>query len=108
MGQSGKGLSDLIQEEYGVKVTFWVMVTLFGRTSATPWRSSRHRGVEIFGVPRMFPLLSAAVWIRWSGQRHRRAIFGRLAGYVAYQSRHTGRTSLAEGARSNGRTAAAL
>jgi hypothetical protein len=37
---TGKGLSDLIREKFGVKATFYVMVALWWRTSATPSPSS--------------------------------------------------------------------
>ena len=64
---TGKGLSDLIREEYGVKATFWVMLTLIltnlGNTMAE--FSGIAAAGEIFGVPRYVSvLLSAAlVWV---------------------------------------------
>ena len=64
---TGKGLSDLIREEYGVKAAFWVMVTLvltnLGNTMAE--FSGIAAAGEIFGVPRYVSVLlsAAVVWI---------------------------------------------
>ncbi len=64
---TGKGLSDLVREEYGVKATFWVMLALvltnLGNTIAE--FSGIAAAAEIFGVSRYFavPLAAAAVWV---------------------------------------------
>lgn len=64
---TGKGLSDLIRENYGVKATFFMMVILlvanFGTTMAefAGWAAS----MEIFGLSKyiMVPLGAFAVWL---------------------------------------------
>jgi Mn2+/Fe2+ NRAMP family transporter len=64
---TGKGLSDLIREQYGVKTTFWVMVALvvtnFGNTMAE--FSGIAASAEIFGVSRYvaIPVAAALVWV---------------------------------------------
>ncbi|HEX8907945.1 MAG TPA: Nramp family divalent metal transporter [Anaeromyxobacteraceae bacterium] len=64
---TGKGLADLIRENYGVKVTFWIMVALLvadvGNTIAE--FSGVAASVSIFGVPAWVsvPLTAAAVWL---------------------------------------------
>ncbi|HVP66819.1 MAG TPA: Nramp family divalent metal transporter [Anaeromyxobacteraceae bacterium] len=64
---TGKGLADLIRENFGVKVTFWVMVALLvadiGNTIAE--FSGAAASLSIFGVPAWVsvPLTAAAVWI---------------------------------------------
>jgi NRAMP (natural resistance-associated macrophage protein)-like metal ion transporter len=63
---TGKGLSDLIREEFGVKVTFYVMVALvltnIGNTVAE--FAGVAASMEIFGVPRFVsvPIAAALVW----------------------------------------------
>jgi len=64
---TGKGLSDLIRENFGVKVTFYMMVGLFianlGTTTANlaGWAAS----MEILGFSKyvMVPLGSTAIWL---------------------------------------------
>lgn len=64
---TGKGLSDLIRENYGVRVTFFMMIVLlianFGTTVAefAGWAAS----VEIFGISKyiMVPIGAFFVWI---------------------------------------------
>ncbi|MBI5049703.1 MAG: Nramp family divalent metal transporter [Nitrospirae bacterium] len=64
---TGKGLSDLIRENYGVKVTFFMMIVLllanFGTTVAefAGWAAS----MEIFGISKyiIVPLGAFLVWI---------------------------------------------
>lgn len=64
---TGKGLSDLIRENYGVRATFFMMVVLlianFGTTMANfaGWAAS----MEIFGLSKyiMVPLGAFAIWI---------------------------------------------
>lgn len=64
---TGKGLADLIRENYGVRITFWVMlallVTNFGNTMAN--FAGLAAGGEIFGVPRYFavPLAALFIWL---------------------------------------------
>jgi len=63
---TGKGLADLIRENFGVKVTFWVMVALLvadvGNTIAE--FSGAAASLSIFGVPAWVtvPLTALAVW----------------------------------------------
>ena len=63
---TGKGLSDLIREEFGVKVTFYVMVGLIltnlGNTLAE--FAGVAASMEIFGVPRYLsvPVAGVLVW----------------------------------------------
>lgn len=64
---TGKGLSDLIRENYGVKVTFYMMIVLlianFGTTIAefAGWAAS----MEIFGLSKyiMIPSGAFAIWL---------------------------------------------
>ncbi len=63
---TGKGLSDLIRERYGVKTTFYTMLALlitnFGNITAE--FAGLAASLEIFGISRYIsvPLGSAAVW----------------------------------------------
>ncbi|GER93342.1 divalent metal cation transporter [hot springs metagenome] len=64
---TGKGLADLIRENYGVKITFWLMVALFitdlGNTAAefAGWAAS----AEILGINKYIavPLGAIFVWV---------------------------------------------
>jgi NRAMP (natural resistance-associated macrophage protein)-like metal ion transporter len=64
---TGKGLADLIRENFGVKVTFWVMVALLiadlGNTIAE--FSGVAASLEIFNLPRWVsvPGAAVAVWL---------------------------------------------
>jgi Mn2+/Fe2+ NRAMP family transporter len=64
---TGKGLSDLIRENFGVKITFYVLVTLifanFGNTIAE--FAGIAASMEIFGVSKYIsvPLGAVLVWI---------------------------------------------
>ena len=64
---SGKGLSDLIRESYGAKVTFYLLIGLLLANMATI--ISEFSGVagslEIFGVPRYVsvPIAAVIVWV---------------------------------------------
>lgn len=64
---TGKGLADLIRENFGVRVTFWVMVALLvadvGNTVAE--FSGAAASLSIFGVPAWVtvPLTALAVWV---------------------------------------------
>ncbi|HEX7504856.1 MAG TPA: Nramp family divalent metal transporter, partial [Syntrophales bacterium] len=63
---TGKGLSDLIRERYGVKTTFYIMLALlitnFGNITAE--FAGLAASLEIFGISRYIsvPLGAAAVW----------------------------------------------
>ncbi len=64
---TGKGLAELIRENYGVKITFWLMVSLFicdlGNTAAefAGWAASN----ELFGVSKYIsvPIAALVVWL---------------------------------------------
>ena len=64
---TGKGLSDLIRENYGLKITFFMMIVLlianFGTTTAefAGWAAS----MEIFGLSKyiMVPFAALFIWI---------------------------------------------
>jgi Mn2+/Fe2+ NRAMP family transporter len=64
---TGKGLSDLIRERFGVKVTFWVLLALvlanLGNTVAE--FAGVAQSLEIFGVSRFVsvPLAAIVVWV---------------------------------------------
>ena len=64
---TGKGLSDLSREEFGFRVTFWLMlalvVTNFGNVVAN--FAGVASSLEIFGISRyiVVPLAAAAVWV---------------------------------------------
>ncbi len=63
---TGKGLADLIRENFGVRITFWVMVALLvadiGNTIAE--FSGAAASLSIFGVPAWVsvPITAVAVW----------------------------------------------
>ena len=64
---TGKGLAELIRENYGVKITFWLMVFLFitdlGNTAAefAGWAASN----ELFGLSKYIsvPIAALVVWL---------------------------------------------
>src|SRR5215510_13769426 len=64
---TGKGLSDLIREEFGFRVTFFLMLALvitnFGNITAE--FAGVASSLELFGVSRyvVVPLAAAAVWV---------------------------------------------
>ena len=64
---TGKGLSDLIRESFGLKVTFYVMIALFltnlGNTVSE--FAGIAAGMELFGVSRFIsvPLAALVVWL---------------------------------------------
>jgi len=64
---TGKGLSDLIRENFGVKITFYVLVTLIFANFATTIAefAGIAASMEIFGVSKYIsvPLGAALVWI---------------------------------------------
>lgn len=64
---TGKGLADLIREQYGVKVTFYIMVALLGSNLANT--VAEFAGVaaalEIFGISKYISIPAAAVFVWW-------------------------------------------
>jgi len=64
---TGKGLADLIREQYGVKVTFYVMVALLFANLANT--VAEFAGVaaalEIFGVSKYLSIPAAALFVWW-------------------------------------------
>jgi len=64
---TGKGLSDLIRERFGVKVTFWVLLALvlanLGNTVAE--FAGVAQSLEVFGISRFVsvPIAAAVVWV---------------------------------------------
>src|SRR5512136_389246 len=88
---TGKGLADLIRENFGVKVTFWVMVALLvadvGNTVAE--FSGAAASVGIFGVPAWVsvPLTAVAVWLlvlKGTYRQVEKVFLVACAFYVAY------------------------
>jgi len=64
---TGKGLADLIREQYGVKVTFYIMVALLFANLANT--VAEFAGVaaalEIFGVSKYLSIPAAALFVWW-------------------------------------------
>ncbi|MFL5365638.1 MAG: Nramp family divalent metal transporter [Myxococcales bacterium] len=64
---TGKGLSDLVRERFGVKITFFIMLALLvaniGNTMAE--FSGVAQSLEIFGIPKYasVPVVAAVVWL---------------------------------------------
>jgi Mn2+/Fe2+ NRAMP family transporter len=64
---TGKGLADLIRENYGVKITFFIMIALFVANITTA--ISNFAGIaaasEIFGLPRVIiiPVCAIIIWL---------------------------------------------
>jgi NRAMP (natural resistance-associated macrophage protein)-like metal ion transporter len=88
---TGKGLSDLIREEYGVKATFWVMMALvatnLGNTMAE--FSGIAAAAEIFGVPSYVsvPVAAFIVWflvVRGNNRTVERIFLIACIVYLAY------------------------
>ena len=88
---TGKGLSDLIRERFGVKATFYVMLALvianLGNTMAE--FAGVAESLEIFGIPRWVsvPLVAFAVWLlvtRGSARVVERVFLVACTFYVAY------------------------
>jgi Mn2+/Fe2+ NRAMP family transporter len=88
---TGKGLSDLIRERFGVKATFYVMLALvvanLGNTMAE--FAGVAEALRIFGVPRYVsvPLLALVVWLlvtRGSAKVVERVFLVACSFYVAY------------------------
>jgi Mn2+/Fe2+ NRAMP family transporter len=88
---TGKGLSDLIREEFGFRVTFWVMLTLvvtnFGNVVAE--FAGVASSLELFGWSKYFvvPLAAAIVWglvVRGTYDSVEKVFLGASAFYVCY------------------------
>ena len=88
---TGKGLSDLIRERFGVKATFYVMLALLfanlGNTVAE--FAGIAQSLEIFGIPRWVsvPLSAAGVWylvMKGSAKVVERVFLVACVVYVAY------------------------
>src|SRR5256884_6389430 len=88
---TGKGLSDLIRERFGVKATFYVMLALvianLGNTMAE--FAGVAEALEIFGVSRYLsvPLVAFAVWLlvlKGSARVVERIFLAACVFYVAY------------------------
>jgi NRAMP (natural resistance-associated macrophage protein)-like metal ion transporter len=88
---TGKGLSDLIRERFGVKATFWVMLALvlanLGNTVAE--FAGVAQSLEIFGISRFVsvPLAAAVVWmlvVKGSAKIVERIFLVACSFYVAY------------------------
>jgi Mn2+/Fe2+ NRAMP family transporter len=64
---SGKGLSDLIRERFGAKVTFYLMIVLFianmGNTVAE--FAGVAASLEIFGISKYMSVPAAAIFVWW-------------------------------------------
>jgi Mn2+/Fe2+ NRAMP family transporter len=64
---SGKGLSDLIRERFGAKVTFYLMIVLFvtnmGNTIAE--FAGVAASLEIFGISKYYSVPLAAIFVWW-------------------------------------------
>src|SRR5438105_9927697 len=88
---TGKGLSDLIRERFGVKATFYVMLALvianLGNTMAE--FAGVAESLEIFGIPRYLsvPLVAFIVWalvLKGSAKLVERIFLAACIFYVAY------------------------
>ena len=88
---TGKGLSDLIRENYGVKVTFYVMgallLTNFGNVLAE--FSGIAASMEIFGISRYLsiPVSAVAVWlliVKWDYKKVEKVFLVACLIYIAY------------------------
>lgn len=64
---TGKGLGDLIRENFGVRITFAMMIVLLfvdlGNTMAE--FAGLASGTDIFGIPRYFTVPLAAIFVWW-------------------------------------------
>lgn len=88
---TGKGLADLIRERYGIRMAFWVMVSLFitnlGNTAAefSGWAAS----MELFGVSKYIsvPIGAFFVWFlvtKWNYSIFERIFLGICFIYFTY------------------------
>jgi len=88
---TGKGLSDLIREEFGFRVTFFVMLTLvvtnFGNVVAE--FAGVASSLELFGWSKyvVVPVAAAIVWalvVRWTYESIEKIFLAASAFYVCY------------------------
>jgi len=88
---TGKGLSDLIREEYGFRVTFWMMlailITNFGNVVAE--FAGIASGMELFGVSKYIsvPLGAVFVWllvVKGNYKSVEKVFLGASFFYIAY------------------------
>lgn len=88
---SGKGLSDLIRERFGVKVTFYVMIVLvvtnLGNTLAE--FAGIAASLEIFGIPRYLSIPLSICFLMWLAvkgtySRVEKVFLAACVFYVAY------------------------
>jgi Mn2+/Fe2+ NRAMP family transporter len=88
---TGKGLADLIRERYGIRIAFWVMVSLFitnlGNTAAefSGWAAS----MELFGVSKYIsvPIGAFFVWFlvtKWNYSIFEKIFLGICFIYFTY------------------------
>lgn len=88
---TGKGLSDLIREEYGLRATFFMMAALVAAnlTNVMANFAGVASSLELFHVTRYIsvPLAGAAVWlliVKGNYQRVEKVFLGATALYVCY------------------------
>ncbi|NWF83901.1 MAG: divalent metal cation transporter [Bryobacteraceae bacterium] len=88
---TGKGLSDLIREEYGLRTTFFMMAALVAAnlTNVMANFAGVASSLELFHVTRYIsvPLAGAAVWlliVKGNYQRVEKVFLGATALYVCY------------------------
>jgi NRAMP (natural resistance-associated macrophage protein)-like metal ion transporter len=64
---TGKGLADLIREQFGVRVTFYIMVTLLFTNLANTIAefAGVAAAIEIFGVSKYLSIPAAALFVWW-------------------------------------------
>src|SRR5262245_5167345 len=88
---TGKGLSDLIREEFGFRVTFWLMlalvVTNFGNVVAE--FAGVASSLELFGISKyiVVPVAAAVVWllvVKGTYQSIEKIFLAASAFYVCY------------------------
>jgi NRAMP (natural resistance-associated macrophage protein)-like metal ion transporter len=88
---TGKGLSDLIREEFGFRVTFFLMIALvvtnFGNVMAE--FAGVASSLELFGLPRQIvvPVAAAAVWllvVKGTYSSVEKIFLGASAFYICY------------------------
>jgi NRAMP (natural resistance-associated macrophage protein)-like metal ion transporter len=64
---TGKGLADLMREEFGLRITFYAMLVLFianlGNTMAE--FAGIAAGAELFGIPRIIAVPVCAIFVWW-------------------------------------------
>jgi len=88
---TGKGLADLIRENFGVKLTFYLMAALLVANigNAMAEFAGVAAGCEIFGIPRLISVPVAAVFVAWlvikgTYRTVERVFLGACVFYVSY------------------------